>query len=226
MQPYFFPYLGYFHLINIINKWIVFDTVQYIKRGWMNRNRILHPTSCWQYIIVPLKKHSTNTPINEIQIASHIDWKSDILDKLSHYKRQAPLFEETMSFVKDCLSNNENSLARLNVSILEKVCTRLDIKFDYSYLSEMNLDLGPIEGPGDWSLHIAEAIGAREYVNAPSGAYLFDPKKFEERGIKLTIQKFENLEYNCGQYEFIPALSIIDVFMWNSCNKIKKHLNQ
>ena len=73
MQPYFFPYLGYFDLIHSVDKWVVFDTPQYIRHGWVNRNRILHPESDWQYIIVPLKKHPRNTPIKEIEIADGIE---------------------------------------------------------------------------------------------------------------------------------------------------------
>ena len=87
MQPYFFPYLGYFHLINSVDEWIIFDTPQYIRHGWVNRNRILHPKSGWLYITVPLVKHPQNTPINEIKIANQKDWKRLILAQLNHYKK-------------------------------------------------------------------------------------------------------------------------------------------
>ena len=225
MQPYFFPYLGYFDLINSVDKWVVFDTAQYIRHGWVNRNRILHPKSDWQYIIVPLKKHSRGTPIKEIEISGGMDWKSRILGQIMHYKKQAPLFEEMIGFMKTCLSNDDTSLSRLNVSILEKVSERLDIQFDYTCFSEMDIELAPIEAPGDWALGISEAMGASEYVNPPGGASLFDARKFEDKGIKLTIKEFKNFEYRCGRHEFIPALSIIDVFMWNSPPKIKEYLD-
>lgn len=226
MQPYFFPYIGYFHLINCTDKWIVFDKIQYIRHGWMNRNRILHPKSSWQYIVVPLKKHSRNTLINEIEISTQTDWKSRIVGQLNHYKKQAPYYKETLRFVEDCLANDEISLPRLNVSILAMICTRLDIQFNYSYFSEMDINLDPIEEPGDWALEIAKAMAATEYINPPGGVNLFNHRKFKKAGIKLTISKFKNFEYNCGSYEFIPALSIIDLFMWNSCIDIKKHLDR
>jgi hypothetical protein len=225
MQPYFFPYLGHFHLINSVDRWIVFDTAQYIRHGWVNRNRILHPKSGWQYITIPVAKHSRDTAIKDIQISSTMDWKGKILGQLKHYEKQAPFYKETILFVEDCLSVSETSLARLDVSILEKVCSRLDIKFDCSYFSEMGLDLGPIESPGDWAFLISRATNATEYVNPPGGAHLFDWRRFEDAGIRLTIQRFENLEYTCGRYDFVPSLSIIDLFMWNPCEKIKKHLN-
>lgn len=225
MQPYFFPYLGYFDLINSVDKWVIFDTPQYIRHGWVNRNRILHPKSDWQYIIVPLKKHLRNTPIKEIEIADGIDWRSRILGQIMHYKKRAPSFEETIGFVKRCLSNDDTSLSRLNVSILEKVCEKLGIQFDYNFFFEMDIELDPVEGPGDWALRISEAMGASEYVNPPGGVDLFDARKFEDKGIKLTIREFKNFEYDCRRYKFIPGLSIIDVFMWNSCIKIREYLD-
>lgn len=225
MQPYFFPYLGYFDLINCVDKWVVFDTAQYIRHGWVNRNRILHPKSGWQYIIVALKKHSRTTPIKEIEISDGMDWKSRILGQIMHYKKQAPFFEETIDFVEICLSNDETSLSRLNGSVLKKVCEKLNIQFDLNYFSEMDIELNPIESPGDWALRISEAIGANEYVNPPGGAHLFDAAKFEDKGIRLTIREFKNFEYSCRRKEFIPGLSIIDVFMWNSCSEIKDYVN-
>ena len=72
MQPYFFPYLGYFDLINRTDRWIVFDTAQYIRHGWVNRNRILHSDSEWQYILVPLKKHSRKAAIKDIAVTIKI----------------------------------------------------------------------------------------------------------------------------------------------------------
>jgi hypothetical protein len=224
MQPYFFPYLGHFHLINSVEKWVVFDTAQYIRHGWVNRNRILHPKSGWQYVTVPVAKHSRDTAIKDIQISFNEDWKEKILGQLRHYQKQAPFYDETISFVEDCLSVNESSLARLNVSILDKVCSRLDVKFSYSYFSEMRLELGPIEGPGDWAFLISQAMRATEYINPPGGAHLFDPRRFEDAGIKLRVQRFVNMEYTCGRYDFVPDLSIIDHFMWNPREKIKDHL--
>ena len=79
MQPYFFPYIGYFSLINYVDKLVVFDTAQYIKQGWMNRNRILQPNKAWQYIIVPVKKHKHDTAIKDIKIVSGDKWKKKIM---------------------------------------------------------------------------------------------------------------------------------------------------
>lgn len=226
MQPYFFPYLGYFDIINSVDKWVVFDRAQYIHRGWINRNRILHATSGWQYIIVPVKKHTHETLIKDIMIDNEQNWKRKIIGKHQHYKKKAPYYDETLAFVEDCLAIEENFISRLNVSILDKVCKRLGIRFNYSYLSQMDIELDPIEGPGDWGLRLSEKMAAEEYVNAPGGTHLFDEHNFREGNIKLTFRKLPTFEYSCSVYNFIPDLSIIDLFMWNKPETIKQYLDK
>ena len=117
MQPYFFPYLGYFDLINYTDRWIVFDTVQYIRHGWVNRNRILHPKEGWQHIVVPLKKHSRDTTIKDIEISKEPKWRKRILGQSQHYKKKAPYFYETYQLIEECLTIEECSISRLNVAI-------------------------------------------------------------------------------------------------------------
>lgn len=225
MQPYFFPYLGYFDLINSVDRWIVFDTAQYIRRGWMNRNRVLHPTSGWQYFNAPVKKHPRYMPILGIEVVEDVAWRQRIVGQLAHYKKQAPFFEQTIVLVEDCLGNPEVQLSRLNIGILEKICAYLDIRFSYSYLSEMDIDIGTLESSGDRVLRIAQAMGAVEYVNPPGGADLYDSDKFAENGIKLRIKRLIDCEYQCGGYTFVPHLSVIDALMWNSPATIKERLN-
>lgn len=225
MQPYFFPYLGYFDLINYADRWIVFDTVQYIYQGWMNRNRVMHPSKGWQYIVAPVKKHPYNTAIKNIETIEGKDWRLRILGQLQHYKRCSPYFDKVISLVNDCLSTEDPSLTKLNVRCLKTICNYLDIRFEYDFFSEMGLELGPVNGPGEWSLRIAEALGAKEYVNPPGGMAIFDPSLFEASGIKLTFRNLAPMEYVCQGYEYLPSLSIIDVLMWNSPIEIKKHLD-
>ena len=225
MQPYFFPYLGYFDLIYQTDRWIVFDTVQYIRHGWINRNRVLHPKKGWLYIIVPVK-YSRDTLIMAVRIADDGKWKKRILGQLQHYKKKAPFYVQTIHLVEECLEIEESFVSRLNVRILEKVCSVLGIKFDYQFFSEMKLELGPINGPGDWALRISQVLGATEYVNPPGGAALFSPEEFRSAGIKLTIRQIPPMEYQCDGYEFIPNLSIIDVLMWNEPEKVKEYLEK
>jgi hypothetical protein len=153
-------------------------------------------------------------------------WRGKIIGQLQHYKKRAPYFGETMSIVEKGIASNEASLARLNVNCLNLVCQYLGIEFHYQYFSNMQLDLGPIDGPGDWALRVSEALGASEYVNPPGGVALYDPEKFNAVGIKLTIRHLPPMEYECYPYEYIPHLSIIDVLMWNSPEKVRAHLEK
>jgi hypothetical protein len=224
MQPYFFPYLGYFDLIFNCDQWIVFDTVQYIRHGWINRNRILHPTDGWQYIIVPIKKHAFLTTIKEIEIDQSSNWAERIIGQLQHYRKKAPYFLETITLVEKCLDIKETKISRLNVEILDKVCRNLGIDFRYEYFSEMNLNIDSVDHPGQWALRMSESIGADEYINAPGGVNLYNPEEFKRKGIKLSFRNLPDFVYSCPSYKFHENLSIIDVMMWNRTEEIIGYL--
>lgn len=224
MQPYFFPYIGYFALIARTDRWVVFDTVQYIRHGWVNRNRILHPARGWQYILVPLQKHGRDTTINQIQIAAEQDWRQKILRQLDHYRRRAPFFQQTMDLVEACLSCTAGRLVELNTHCLARVCAYLDIPLDMQVFSALDLPLGPVHAPGDWALRIAQTLEADEYINPPGGADLFEPAAFAAAGIQLTIQQPIEHSYPTPGYSFEANLSIIDVLMWNSPESVRRVL--
>ncbi|MCU0857992.1 MAG: WbqC family protein [Pontiellaceae bacterium] len=226
MQPYFFPYLGHFDLINRADEWIVFDTAQYMRHQWVNRNRILHPNAGWQYVTIPLKKHTRETLINRIEAAENSDWRGRILRQLQHYRKSAPFYAEVTGFLEECFAVEGGNLTELNAVMLERTCRHLGIATPFHILSRMDLVLeGPIEEPGDWALRIAYAFGADEYVNAAGGAELFDAAKFAAHGIALFIQSYTHMTYPCGPFRFEPGLSIIDVMMWNSPEAIRAHLD-
>jgi hypothetical protein len=215
MQPYFAPYFGHFELIARTDKWVVFDAAQYIRHGWVNRNRILHPTTSWQYVVVPIRQHARETAIRDIEIADN-DWAQRIRGQLEHYRRWAPFFSAVAKLWEATASGSSSRIADLNIRLLCNVCAYLNLKFDYQVFSEMGLKLPKIDAPGDWALEIASAMHATEYVNPPGGRDLFDESKFTSRGITLTIQEPQSFVYSCPGYEFVPDLSILDVLMWNS----------
>ena len=225
MQPYFFPYLGYFDLINRSDRWIVFDTPQYMREGWVNRNRILHSQEGWQYIIVPLKKHSRETPINKIEAIDTPDWRRRIVNQFTHYRNRAPFYHETISLLEDCLGGVEKNLSHLNTMILGKVCNYLGIPWKHEVFSEMKLTIGPVQGPADWALRISEAVGAAEYLNPPGGVKLYDSERFASCGIRLRIQEEFEFRYSCSKYAFEPNLSVLDALMWNTPGDIKARLD-
>jgi hypothetical protein len=226
MQPYFFPYVGYFSLIDATDKWIVFDGVQYIRHGWVNRNRILHPTEGWQYVIVPLKKHSRDALISEVEVAAGDDWKRRILAQLEHYKRRAPFYDPTVELVRRCLDDDEPRLARLNANILAKVCAHLGIAFDYDIFSEKNLPVGEINAPGEWALRVSQLYGASEYINPPGAKEIFDSRSYDAGGVALKFLEMREQVYDQRRATFEPSLSVIDVLMFNSTAQTRELMSR
>jgi hypothetical protein len=227
MQPYFFPYLGYYDLINRTDRWVVFDVVKYASRSWMNRNRILHPKEGWQYIGVPVGKHSAQTAIKDVRLADKEAAHRRIMGQLAHYRLgRAPFYSQVTRLVDECFRRLDgDSLRDLNILTLEVPCEYLGIRFDYSILSQMSLRLPDIQHPGQWALEISDALGASEYMNPPGGKDIYRPGEFRARGIALSVLELIDFRYPCGRYGFVERLSVLDVLMWNSPEHVKEHLD-
>ena len=215
MQPYFFPYLGYYSLIRNTDRFILLDGVQYIRHGWINRNRILKPGGGWQYIIVPLKKKRFGTLIGDMEIGDEENWASQVLRQLNHYKIKAPFYKNTLSLVESCLDIETRSVVELNENILKKTCDYLGMQVNLEVFSKMRLPIPPIERPGDWALEISKALQAREYYNPIGGKEIFEPDRFRRNGINLKFVKNNLQPYKQKRAEFEPGMSIIDVLMFN-----------
>jgi hypothetical protein len=226
MQPYFFPYLGHFALIENSDEWVVFDVTQYTPKSWMNRNRVLHPSTGWMYITVPLAGASRSLRTRDVRVQSPIRARSSVLGKLSHYARKAPYFGEVIELVARAFEEAiDDSLVALNVAGLRVVCNYLGLKFRYSICSKLDIDLSPIEGPGDWAPVIAQALGADDYINPIGGRHLFDPEAFRRRQLKLSFLDIPAFSYDTRPYAFVPQLSVLDVLMWNSPHAVRRALN-
>ena len=226
MQPYFFPYLGYFALIKHTDQWIVFDTPQFIRHGWIERNRILKPGEGWQYIMVPLEKHSRETAIKDIRIKQSIDWRRKILAQLEHYKRKAPYYSIVIKLIKQTIYLDTNSIVELDVNALSIICEYLNIKFSYKIFSESDIKINNVNAPDEWALEISKAYSAKEYYNPPGGEEFFDKRKYKRSKIELKFLKLSSQEYNQQCNIFEPGLSIIDVMMFNSADEINHILNE
>lgn len=217
MQPYFFPYLGHFALIAAVDEWIVFDITQYTRRSWINRNRVLHPRSGWQYISVPLVHSSIHMRILEATVASPQAQEQYLLGKLSHYKRRAPHYLAVREIVRRSFAHRiDDRLTSLNVSGLRTVCDYLGLRFRYKICSELNLDYPANLRAGGWAPWISGRLGADVYVNPLAGRALFDAAAFEREGVELLFLQFDSSPYETPGYTFENDLSILDVLMWNS----------
>lgn len=225
MQPYFFPYIGYFSLIKHTDMWVVFDTPQFIRHGWIERNRVLNFNNGWIYIKVPLIKHSRGTAIKDIKIRSEVNWKDKIRAQLLPYKNKAPYYNIVIELINEVFQCQSDSIVELNVEGLKIICKYLKIAFDYIVFSKSDIKLTNINEPDDWALEISKKLGATEYYNSPSGIDFFNASKFQENNINIYFLKNKLIEYNQEKKPFEPGLSIIDVLMFNSLEEIDSMLD-
>lgn len=225
MQPYFFPYIGYFQLIAACDKYIFFDTPQFERRSWMNRNRIINIAEGSTYISVPVVKAPQKTAICDMHINNSTDWREKLLAQLEVYKKRAPYYRETMEIVRSVIARETDSLVEMSVASVIESCKYMGLDLDWDIFSQMELDVPSDCEPDEWALEICRALGADEYVNAPGGEAFFDKSKYQRAGIKLEFLQPELLPYTQRIGRFEPGLSIIDVMMYNSPEKIREMLN-
>jgi hypothetical protein len=227
MQPYFFPYLGYFSLMKNTDAFILLDTVQFIKHGWIERNRVLHPNTGWLYIRVPLIRYSHETLIKDIRIDNSQDWKQRIRAQLQHYKRIAPHYFKVVRLLNELFEKDFESIVSLNREALIAVCQYLHMDKERTVFSEMNLSIDAPQAPDEWALNICKSYGnVTEYWNPPGGQSFFDKSKYEKAGIGLKFQKVVLDLYDQKRTPFEAGLSIIDVMMFNSPDEINAMLDR
>lgn len=224
MQPYFFPYIGYFQLIHAVDEFILLDDVQYIRHGWVNRNRILKLNGDWQYVNAPLQAHAHGVSIREIETKSDRGWRDLVLRQLVQYKKIARHYAETVAMVETALSVETDNLARINMHALRTLACQLGMQTPIHLSSEMDFDYSSIQGPGDWALTMSVQHGADVYINPADGEALFDQRAFADAGIRLDLLRPVLSPYTQRRENFVSALSIIDVLMFNGVEKTKHML--
>ena len=224
-QPFFFPYLEYFALIATTDVWVVFDTPQFVKLAWVNRNRVLDPVKGTKYVTVPVHKHKFNIPTNKVKIFEEQAWNARIIAQLGTYKKRAPNYTKVIDFLHEVLKPDFEYLSELNINLLEKTCDFIGIKFNYEVYSKMNLEVGQVNGPDEWGLKIVKAMGARKYINAFTGQKFIDRNKYLENGVDIKFLKYHFEPYTQLGNPFESGLSVIDVMMFNSPEEIRQMLN-
>jgi len=226
MQPYFFPYLGYISLIKHTDVFILFDPVQFIRHGWIERNRVLKQNEGWLYIQVPLLRYERDTLIKDIVIDDSQNWKSKIVSQIQPYKKVAPNYFKVKDLIEELFSDDFHTIVSLNKHSLELICQYLGFKKELPVFSQMNLEIEQPKAPDEWALNICKAMtNITEYWNPPGGISFFDKTKYDRANIDLKFQKINLLEYNQKKTPFEPGLSIIDVLMFNSVEEVNLMLD-
>lgn len=226
MQPYFFPYIGYWQLIKCVDKFIVFDDVNYINRGWINRNKILVNGEA-KNINVMLKGASQNKLINEIELFSEEDWRSKILQTIRFSYKRAPYFEKAFPVVERAIKTPEKMLIDYLINTIYEVCQYLRITTEVMVSSEIQKDIS-LKGQ-DKICDICERVGEGNhvlYINPIGGQELYSKDIFAEKQMELYFLKTSDIEYKQLSNQFVPWLSIIDIMMFNDVDTISNMLDK
>ena len=221
MQPYFMPYVGYFQLINAVDTFVFLDDVNYINKGWINRNNILVNDKAHMFTL-PLNKASQNLLINEINLADDIKWQQKLLRTFEMAYRRAPNFENVFPLVAECVQFTDKNLSRYIGYSLKVISSYLSIETTFIYSSEIEKNAN--KKGQDRIIDICTALGTNMYINAIGGTELYDKDIFEKKGLHLYFLVTLNLEYRQFGNNFVPWLSIIDILMFESVEEIKNKL--
>jgi hypothetical protein len=223
MQPYFFPYIGYFQLLNSVDEFIIYDNIQYTKKGWINRNRILVNNKDL-LITLPIKKDSDYLNVVERKLSESWDKdKNKMLNVIKSSYSKSPYFQETVELISKCLNNPEINLFRFLYDSIVLISNYLDIKTPIIISSTINANHNLKSQ--DKVLSLCKEQNAEIYINSIGGVELYDKKTFKQNNIDLYFIKPNPINYKQFNNEFIPWLSIIDTMMFNSKEQIKEYLN-
>lgn len=232
MQPYFFPYLGYFQLIAAADKFILYDNLNYIRQGWMHRNRIRLKGNGPVYCSVPLVGAGSFVKIRDVRIDPTRRWPGKFLDQLSFNYGRAPFFNEVFSVIEQAVHRHAERLMEVNRNGIIAVAEFLGIKtlissdssryeaFEASVLepdSALIRALSEEMGTGDVKtlrlLQLCRGEGAEVYINPPGGRDLYSKDVFRRNGVALQFLEPRLSPYPQQEEPFLPGLSILDVLM-------------
>jgi hypothetical protein len=222
MQPYFLPYLGYFQLLNAVDKYVIYDNIQYTKKGWINRNRILQ-NGTDATITIPLEKDSDFLDVKERRISAGFD-KKKLINQIKESYRKAPYFADVMPVIEKIINDNEDNLFLYIYNAVTGICSYLNIDTEIIVSSSLKVD-HTLKGQ-DKVIAICKELGATDYYNAIGGQELYHTEDFKKENINLHFVSSNPIEYTQFKNEFVPWLSILDVMMFNSMEEIGKMLNE
>jgi len=220
MQPYLFPYLGYWQLINAVDTFVIYDDVNFIKQGYINRNSVLSIDKAQRFTL-ELTGASSFKMINEVKVGANT---KKLLKTIKHNYLKSPYFEEVFPLVQKIFGQEERNLAKYIGHSLQEIADYLQISTELVYSSAVKKkDSLKAE---DKVIDICTVLKADTYVNSIGGRKLYNKHRFKEKGIELKFLSSKPKEYKQFKSNFVPGLSIIDIMMFNSKADIKIMLNE
>jgi len=211
VQPNFLPWIGYFEMGHRADVFVMLDDVQFVRREWVNRNKILNRSEQgWQWLTVPINNVDRNTKINQIEIHEHARWVDKAITTIRHVYCKAPYFSKYFEEFESVLNTKYQRLLDFNVSIIQLVYRILGIdenlvlssKFDINYTKDDKL------------LAICSELGATIYLANNGSMDYIDMYKFTGEGIGFVFQDYQHPEYEVKGFKFQPYMSVIDLIFW------------
>lgn len=218
MQPYFYPYFGYWQLINAVDTFVILDDVNFIMRGWINRNNILLNNKAYLFSL-PLDKPSQNKLINETKLNLSIKDRENFLKTIQLAYKKAPFYNNFYPILESVILFEDEDIVKFIYNSLIKTSDYINIgtKFILSSTIKEKNDLKAEAKIID----ICKSTQTSTYINPIGGVSLYNKDTFEQNGIKLKFIQSNKIEYKQFYNEFVPNLSMIDVMMFNSVEQIK-----
>jgi len=223
MQPYFFPYIGYWQLINLVDKFVVYDNIKFTKSSWIRRNQILLNGKN-KMISLPIKKDSDYLDVNKRFLSETFKKeKTKIINQLKIAYSKTPQFHAVFPLIESTLNCGIENLFDFIYETIKVVIGYLEI--DTEIIISSSIDMNHSLANKDRVIEICKKLNADCYINPIGGLKLYDKEDFKLHGIDLKFIKTDFFEYKQFDNEFIPNLSIIDVMMFNSREEVKKMLD-
>lgn len=219
MQPYLFPYLGYYQLMAAVDRFMLLDDVNFIKRGWVNRNRILVQGK--EHIFtLPVTAASQNRRINDLALHEYPRWRSRFFNTLQRAYARSDHFASAMDILDYALPQEAESLQEVLGHSLISISRTLGI--DTEIICTSQVDPEPQQRGSERILALCRENATREYLNLPgAGRDLYDPADFATAGIRLRFLQPVIQAYPQQAETFVPRLSLVDIIMNNSIDEIQ-----
>lgn len=224
MQPYIFPYLGYFQLVYAVDRFVFLDDVNFIKKGWINRNNILLNGAA-SLLSIPVSKVSQNEWIKNLFVSEEGKWRNKLLTSLGHAYKKAPYYEERIGLITEIIEEKGLSIADFAKNSVMRISDELGIQTEFVHSSSI---YSKDSYGSQRILDICLEDKASAYINPQGGVDLYDKEMFAKENIELNfIHMNPTIAYSqFDKDNFVPNLSIIDVLMFNSNEEITELLKQ
>jgi hypothetical protein len=219
MQPYFFPYLGYFQLIASVDAFIVYDQIEYTKKGWINRNQFLLNGKP-ELFTISLKDGPDTASVADREISATFR-KDKLLNRIREAYRKAPQFEPGYALFERCVLNPEPNLFRYIYYSINEVCAHLGLRTQIIVSSSVETTPPTPKGK-ERVLALCKMMGADVYINSPGGRLLYDKEDFLTHGVQLRFLQPELSRYRQWGGEFVAGLSVLDALMFAPAEQVTR----